>query len=852
MKKSTLRTLRADIIRQFRQGEPVARLMQQTCQCIDQLIAHAWQAQRLDQTDNLCILALGSYGRNELHLHSDIDLLILSAEHQTDITRERIAHFVRYLWDSDLEVGHSVRTLLECIDIARRDITVLTNLTDARLLQGSQSLFTKLTAALQASDMWPGAAFLRAKWKEQLYRHKKYAQTAYNLEPNIKYSPGGLRDLQLLAWLAKRHFNSEDTGDLVKQQLLTAMEYAAFIKAREFLWRVRFALHIFAGKREDRLLFDYQTKIAKLFGYQDSAKQLAIEQFMHDYFRSINTLNEINDMVLQSFRALLFSPQQQHITPLNQHFQICNRNIEVCHQKIFAQHPDALLEIFLLMAQHPNIRAVSAATIRLIHQHKHLIDDQFRSNPDNRKLFIRLLSHNKNLAKQLQLMDRYGILGLYIPEFGKIVGQMQYDLFHAYTVDQHTIFVIRNLNRFTLTQFSKQFPLCITIMRTIEKPELLYIAALFHDIAKGRGGDHSELGAQDVVRFCLHHGFTDTDTELVAWLVKHHLLLSLTAQRKDIHDPETIQQFSQQLGNKNRLDHLYLLTVADICATNPALWNGWKHALLTELYKATVQLMTTKHMGEKEIIAARKTAALEYLMQHGINKTVAEKLWDNFKNSYFLHAAAKTIAQHTVAILQHDNKQEPLILTILHHTHASTEIFIHMPDHKHRFAITTTVLANHQLNILEAHINTTRNGYSLDSYIVLDPHQQPITNTKLLQQIKTALSKSLRKASSLPHLIPRKVSRRKQHFKSATQIQFQENKQRQRTMLSLISPDRPSLLAQISKAFVDCNIRLQTAKITTFDDRVEDIFYITDQNNQAITDVARQEQIRQTIRQYLD
>ncbi|MEE9452574.1 MAG: [protein-PII] uridylyltransferase [Gammaproteobacteria bacterium] len=867
MKKKTLKTFRSSIIQRFKQGESVTLLIQESCSFIDDIILNAWQEQQLLTAANICLLAIGGYGRRELHLYSDIDLLILFSHADDHPQLSQAENFIRSLWDSGLEVGHSVRSIQVCTELAAQDATILTNLLDARLLCGDNVLFKQLKQNIQAENMWPDKAYFRAKWKEQCHRHKKYAQTIYNLEPNVKKSPGGLRDLQLINWLAKRYYSEKETGIigqkpeknelgleekfLIKQQLLTEEECDTFIRAKKFIWRIRFALHMFAKKHEDRLLFDYQIEIARLFSYEDNPKKLAIEQFMHDYFRAVHTLYNLNDLVLQSLRARIFLPEKQKITPLNARFQIRNRNIEVKDPQVFAQQPAALLEIFVLMAHHTNIRAVSADTVRLIYKHRHLIDENFRSKEKNRKLFMQLFRNNNNLAKQLKIMDRYGILALYLPEFGNVIGQMQYDLFHVYTVDQHTLFVIRNLNYFTQAQTSKQFPLCTLLMPGIKKHELLYIAALFHDIAKGRGGDHSELGARDVATFCQNHSLDPEDTALVVWLVENHLLLSFTAQRKDIYDPKTIQEFITQVEDKKKLDHLYLLTVADICATNPALWNSWKHSLLKELYHATNRALTTEPKNEEEIIQAKKIKASAMLKQQGWSAFQVDPLWHSFKDSYFLHVTSETIVKHTNAILQHRQNSKPLILTSLHDTKASTEIFIYMPDHKNRFAIATTILANHQLNILEAHIITAKNNFSLDSYIILDQRNKLIKNKRLLQQITTSLTKAFSEADKLPKLIPRRVSQQKQHFNIPIEIKFQEEKARQRTILLLISPDRPSLLAQISRAFVDCNIHLQTAKIATFGERVEDIFYITDADNQMITDPEKQQHLRQTICHYL-
>jgi len=843
-----LNAFRAEIIRRFKQGEAVAQLIRQLSAFIDQLLLRVWQQQF--QTDTaLSLIAIGGYGRSELHLYSDIDILILIPSDASAITLTKIEKFIRYLWDTGLEVGHSTRTLNECVDIAKNDITVISNLIDSRLLQGNKQQYRKLVTAIQTTQMWPSDQFFQAKYQEQQQRYQKYAEASYNLEPNTKNGPGGLRDIQMITWLVKRHFDNESPQQLLQQQLLTPNEYEILQQTEIFLWRVRLAIHICANKREDRLLFDYQPQIAQLFGYQDKPEKLAIEQLMKDYYYTVKSSRKLNEILLQLLKEKIFNKKKQCIIQLNQYFQIRNHYIEVSQPQVFVKHPSAFLELFLLMSKHPEIQGIHVETIRLIEQHKQLINSSFRAKKENQKLFISLLQSQKPHL-QLDYMNHYGVLGQYIPEFGQIIDQMQYDLFHIYTVDQHTIVLIRNLNYFFHSECQQKFPLCHNIIKTIKKPELLYIAGLFHDIAKGRGGDHSCLGSADAENFCLRHDLSHHDTELVAWLVQYHLILSQTAQRKDIYDPDTISIFIEQVRDKQKLDYLYLLTVADICATNPSLWNSWKDSLLKELYRLALQKLSQKTLSKYETIQTRKNETLNLLKQQGIESNAANQLWRHFNNSYFIYEPANSIAQHTQAILQHQN-QQPLILIMPHHTQGGTQIFIYMPSHKYRFAITTITLANCHLNVLEARISTTHNGYSLDSYIVLDQNNKPIDDQQLLQSIKKRLIRLLTAGDKLPRLSQWRISRQQQHFNIRSKIQFQHDKQHQHTRLFLISRDRPGLLAQISRAFIDCNIHLQTAKINTAGERVEDIFYITDQNKQALQDKTSQEALRKSLLHYL-
>ncbi|HDJ85646.1 MAG TPA: [protein-PII] uridylyltransferase, partial [Chromatiales bacterium] len=584
--RDALDRAREDLAAQFAAGAPVRELVHKQARLIDRLLEYAWHRLLPGAGADLALVAVGGYGRGELHPASDIDLLILVAD---DAARERhraaIEQFLTLLWDLGAEVGHSVRSVEECVDEARRDITVATNLMEARLLAGPQALFTALRAATGPDRVWPGRAFFAAKWNEQQARHRKFHDTAYNLEPNIKEGPGGLRDIQMVGWVAKRHFGAATLHDLVGHGFLTEAEYRALIEGQDHLWRIRFALHLLTGRREDRLLFDHQVPLARRFGFRDTDANLAVEQFMQHYYRTVMDLSRLNEMLLQLFQeAILYADDRDEPLVINRRFQSRKGFIEVRHPKVFEQYPFALLEVFLLLQQHAELKGVRASTIRLIRDNRDRIDDRFRGDLRARSLFMEILRQPRGVTHDLRRMNRYGVLAAYLPAFSNVVGRMQYDLFHTYTVDEHTLFVVRNLRRLTVPEFAAELPLCSRIMRDLPKPELLYIAALFHDIAKGRSGDHCELGAADAQEFCRDHGLGAYDTRLVCWLVRNHLLFSLTAQRRDISDPQVIHEFAATLGDHVHLDYLYLLTIADIRATNPGLWNSWRRALLQELH----------------------------------------------------------------------------------------------------------------------------------------------------------------------------------------------------------------------------------------------------------------------------
>ncbi|MGI9264202.1 MAG: [protein-PII] uridylyltransferase, partial [Gammaproteobacteria bacterium] len=570
----------------FEKAEPVDHLVRDRARLVDRVLRKAWSQFAGDLCDSLALVAVGGYGRGELHPASDIDIMVLIDDDQEDGWQDPIERFLTFLWDIGLEVGHSVRSLLDCKRQASIDITVATTLMESRLLDGPPRLFERMRESVGPRHMWDSRDFFEAKLKEQEQRHHRFHDTAYNLEPNVKSSPGGMRDIQLVGWVAKRHFGVESFYQLHQHGFLTEYEYRKLLAGQTFLWRIRWALHTITGRREDRLLFDHQITISRMFGYEDASYTLGVEQFMQKYYRTVMELSRLNEMLLQLFQeAILLDPKATPL-PLTPSFQVRNGFLEVTGEQIFENDPSALLDIFKILQENPGLLGVSAHTIRLVRRHLGLIDEEFRQNPRNHRLFLDIIRAPAGVTHELRRMNRYGVLGRYIPVFGRIVGRMQYDLFHAYTVDAHTLFVVSNLRRLALPRFDHEFPSLGKIMQALDNPELVYLAGLFHDIAKGRGGDHSELGAVDAESFCLEQGLSAYDARVVAWLVRNHLALSLTAQKKDIKDPQIVGDFARLVGDQNHLDYLYLLTVADVRATNPSLWNSWKQALFEEFYEA--------------------------------------------------------------------------------------------------------------------------------------------------------------------------------------------------------------------------------------------------------------------------
>lgn len=842
--KKAIRQAKDVLDARFANGRDIRRLVEDRAWFVDQILREAWARFDWSEDADIALLAVGGYGRGELHPYSDIDLLILldSADHET--FREPIEGFLTLLWDIGLEVGQSVRSVDECAEEARADLTVVTNLMESRTIAGPESLRRRMQEVTSPERMWPSKDFFLAKRQEQKARHAKYNDTEYNLEPNVKGSPGGLRDIQTILWVARRQFGSLNLHALVKEGFLVESECSMLASSQEFLWKVRYALHMLAGRAEDRLLFDHQRKLAGLLGFHGSDAKQAIEHFMQKYYRVVMAVAELSDLINQHFEEVILRSGENAVAqPLNSRFQLRDGYIEVAHPNVFKRTPFALMEIFVLMAQHPEIKGVRADTIRLLRDSRHLIDDDFRSDIRNTSLFIELCKSPQGIHRNLRRMNRYGILGRYLPEFGHIIGQMQHDLFHIYTVDAHTLNLIKHLRKLKWPELAEKFPLASKVIDKLPKPELIYIAGLYHDIGKGRGGDHSELGAIDAEAFCARHQLPAWDSRLVAWLVQNHLVMSTTAQRKDLSDPQVILDFARLVGDQTHLDYLYVLTVADINATNPSLWNSWRASLLRQLYTETKRALRRgleNPLDREEQIRQTQVAAIDILVRNGIDQDDAEQLWAQLGDDYFLRHTASDVAWHTEAILQHPDGNDPLVLikeTAQREFEGATQIFIYAPDQHDFFAVTVAAMSQLNLNIHDARIITSTSQFTLDTYIVLDTTGGSIGNDPArIQEIREGLIDALKNPDEYPAIIQRRVPRQLKHFAFPPEVTISNDAQRPVTVLEVIAPDRPGLLARIGRIFLDFDLSLQNAKIATLGERVEDVFFITDADNQPLSD----------------
>lgn len=840
---------------------PIEKLVKGRAALIDELLQSAWKAHHLNGLSNISLIAVGGYGRSELHPHSDIDVMILMNEVDETLL-PLLEKFITFLWDINLDIGHSVRSITECVEMAASDLTVITNLLESRTLCGIPDLLATLKIQIDVNHMWDGHTFYQSKMEEQRLRHAKYQNTAYNLEPNLKECPGGLRDMQVIDWVAKRHLHTHRLSALVDKQFLSEDEYGQLKGAVAHLWRIRWALHTLAGRKEDRLLFDHQRTLATLFGFEGSDLKRSVERFMQGYYQSVAAIQQLNDVLLQHFEeSFLYAEQEEVIEVINERFQTRNGQLEIRDKSLFKHTPSAMLEIYVILGSREDISGLRANTMRLLRDNLDQIDEAFRQSPVNTNLFLDIIASPYRMTSLLRSMKHIGLLGRYLPEFGAIIGQMQHDLFHIYTVDAHTLQLVENLRRLWLPEFKQKFPISSQAIRHLPNVELLYIAGLFHDIAKGRGGDHSELGCVDAEDFCKRHGLSEQDTKLVVWLVRHHLMMSMIAQRKDISDPEVIWEFASFVKDQEHLDYLFILTVADINATNPTLWNSWRASLMRQLYLETKRALRRgldSPIDAEMLSDEHKHRAMEVLIERGVDLAEAERIWENIEDEYFIRSNGEEIAWNTEAILRHQPSTKPLVaITPLggRNFSGASKIFIYTPFTNHLFAVTAATFEQLGLTILDAKIATTTTNYSLDTFVVMDDNDNDTSlylDKNRINLIRNTLIEQLEAPSLYESLIQRYTPRILKIFNLPAEVRLFSPPEEVWSALEVMAPDRPGLLAMIGQFFMTHNIMLHKAKIATLGERVEDTFYVTEQNGDLITDPERVETICTKLKEKID
>ncbi|MGI9247432.1 MAG: [protein-PII] uridylyltransferase, partial [Woeseiaceae bacterium] len=819
--RAALAAANDDLKARFRAGDSVVDLVHARATIIDDMLIKLWRGDV--ESSGAALIAVGGYGRGELHPYSDVDVMVLLPDQLPPGAEDALSAFVTSLWDVGLEIGHSVRTIAQCFEEASADLTVATTLMEARRLAGPAALFEAMQAIVAPDKMWPSAEFFEEKRKEQIVRHHRYHDTAYNLEPNVKGSPGGLRDIQMIGWVAKRHFGAATLAELVDHKFLSPGQLKRLEDGQTFLWRIRFGLHILTGRREDRLLFDHQIKLAELLGYEDATYTLAVEQLMQRYYRTVMELSRLNEMLLQLFEEAILMDPNAAPEPLNERFQIKNGFLQTVHDHVFTDDPSALLELFLVLQQNPELHGVSAYTIGLIKRNLHLIDDEFRQNPRNHRLFLSILRAPEGVTHELRRMNLYGVLGLYIPSFGRIVGRMQYDLFHAYTVDEHTLFVVSNLRRFALPRFNHEFPLCSEIMQSLDQPEIAYLSGLFHDIAKGRGGDHSELGAVDARAFCLEHGLSKYKAGIVAWLVKHHLILSTTAQKKDIGDPDVISEFASIVGDPLHLDYLYLLTVADVRGTDPKLWNSWKAQLFSDLYELTRRAMRRgleNPIDREQLILEKQTKARESLHANGLSDKRIDRVWRLMNPNYFLRHRSAEIAWHTEWLADSDTNSDVGLVDVRRREDGDgVEAALYTPRAKRTFAHATAVLDELGMTIMDARIVPLEKGYSIDSFVFMELDDRVEIDEARMIKIRRSLTRVLTAYDDNAVTVTRVLPRQARMFTTRATVDFSPSTSSNNNVLEIVAADRPGLLSQIGQVFIEQGVDIEAAKIMTIGER---------------------------------
>ena len=838
--RQSLRAARVALQQDFADHPQPQRQLRAHARLVDEHLRMVWEM--LAMPPELALVAVGGYGRDELYPHSDIDLLILLPQQPDEALQQRLQELVGVLWDIGLEVGHSIRTVGDCM-AESSDVTVQTNLLETRLITGNLPLFQEMHEVL--TTHLSRRAFYLAKVQEQKNRHARFIDTDFNLEPNLKESPGGLRDLQNVLWISRASGFGGTWRKLAESKLITAQEARRIARFEAFLQTLRIRLHYITKRREDRLLFDYQTELAEQMHIAATETRRPSEHLMQRFYRAKRAVLLLNAVMLQNMHDHLF-PEGAAVRPLNERFVARDDRIEARDETLFERDPSAILESFLLMEQHPELTGFSAPTMRAIWRARFSVDAAFRRNPHNRALFMDIMRQPQGITHVLRRMNRHGILGRYLPAFGRIIGQMQHDLFHVYTVDEHILMVVHNLRCFALEKHEHEFPLCNKLMKDFARPEVLYIAGLFHDIAKGRGGDHALKGRADAARFCKQHGLTREDSELVVWLVQQHLALSHTAQTQDLSDQDVIAAFAENIPNDRYLVALYLLTVADIRGTSPKVWNVWKGKLLENLFRSTRRFMVGGKIADQ--VGEIRSRTRDQLNLYAIGPERHELLWAQFDAEYFLHHEPDEIAWHTRLLAHRVNSATPVVKARLSRIGEGIQVMVFCPDQSYLFARICGFFARIHYNIMEAKIHTTQHGYALDSFLVMDASNSKTNYRDVMNYIEYELTQQLGSAEALTAPHAGRVSRQLKHFPITPEVSITAD-EKGRHMLSIIAGDRPGLLARIAYVLARHHINLRSAKINTLGARAEDTFHIAgNELNQPQTVAAlREELLRQLI-----
>ncbi len=801
---------------------PVARLIAALTRNADRTLCALWRAQRLPA--DALLVAVGGYGRRDLFAQSDVDILIATATDPTGELARRIESFVASCWDIGLEIAHSVRTLEQCLSEAEADITVQTSLLERRRLIGSPKLWAELDRRL--SEAMRPAAFFTAKRLELRQRHAKYDDTPYSLEPNTKESPGGLRDVQVIAWTARAAGLGTTWSELAANGLMTARETRLLRDRERTLKEIRHALHRLAGRREDRLVFDLQTTVARELGFVDGDSRRASEELMQRYFLAAKTVTQLNTILMQNIAAKLFDAPGAEPEPIDDEFRNRGGLLEAIDPGIFERDPPAILRAFLTMQRHSDLSGMATETLRAMWLARDRINPGGRANAQSRELFMEILKQPRGITHELRRMNKWSILSRCIAPFRRIVGRMQHDLFHVYTVDTHILMVVRNLRRFAIAEHAHEYPFCSQLMAQVDKHWVLYLGALFHDLAKGRGGDHSKLGMVDARHFCRAHEIAEEDAALIAFLVEHHLTMSAIAQKRDLGDPDVIAGFARIVGTVEWLNALYLLTVADIRATGPKVWNSWKGRLLEDLYHATRRVLD----GESDIppadrLDARRRETVRALNLGAIAPALYEQLWSRLDIAYFMRNDARDVAWHTRMLYRYPDTPTPIVRARLAPGGDGFQVVVYMPDQKDLFARVCGYFDRKNLSVMDARIHTTAHGYALDSFLIVDPNGER-RYRDILSLVEAELTECIQQQAPLAAPVQGRISRRSRYFPIVPQVDLRPDEQGKHYLLSIVAGDRTGLLYRIARVLGLHDVNLYTARVATLGERAEDVFLV--------------------------
>jgi [protein-PII] uridylyltransferase len=826
--RSRFRQGKTELLERFRAARAsttaATGLVRALARHVDQTLLELWEHALMPP--GAALVAVGGYGRGELFPYSDVDVLVLlppGQDHANDALKSSIEGFITACWDIGLEIGSSVRTVDECVEEGQRDVTVQTALLESRYLCGSRRVFNEFRGANSAA-MDP-RAFLRAKTLEMRQRHQKFEDTPYSLEPNCKESPGGLRDLQVVIWVARAAGLGRTWNELAAKGLITAFEVKQLQRNEGVLKLIRARLHMVAGRREDRLVFDLQTAVAESFGFKPTKGQRASEVLMRRYYWAAKAVAQLNLILMLNIEERVAGLQDAPMRPINDRFLERAGMLEVASDDLYERDPHAILETFLTYETTVGMRGLSARTLRALYNARELMNAEWRRDPVNRATFMKMLQTPEGQTHAFRLMNQTSVLGRYLWVFRRIVGQMQHDLFHVYTVDQHILMVLRNVRRFLIPEHAHEYPFCSQLASQFDRPYVLYVAALFHDVAKGRGGDHSELGAQEVRRFCREHDIDREDATLIEFLVKAHLTMSRIAQKEDLSDPDVIEGFAKLVGNERYLTALYLLTVADIRGTSPKVWNAWKGKLLEDLYRLTLRALGGARPNLDAEIEARKNDARHTLNLYSLLPGTEGPLWKTLEISYFARHDAGDIAWHARSLYRFVDSKEPIVRARLSSLGEGLQALVYAPDRPDLFARICGYFDSAGFNILDAKVHTTKAGYALDTFQVISPTMEQHYRD-LLSLVETQLALALNQTGPLPEPSRGRLSRRVKSFPITPRVTLRPDERAQRWLLGVSTSDRSGLLYAIARVLARHHINLQLAKITTLGERVEDTFLV--------------------------